>query len=212
MNKRRPSPKRKRTYRQGVRAEAAQAAGDRILSAFSDRLRDDWFDQIRLEDVAADAGVSVQTVIRRFGGKEGLIDAAHQRMGQEIMARRVAPKGDVAAGVKVVIEDYEKAGPMVLRALAQEDRFPAIRQVTDVGRKAHRAWLADLFSASLEPLPAAKARALLDALVVATDLYVWKLIRIDMRRSTAELQTLMENMIRDALRRAKADIKEGELA
>ena len=36
-------------------------------------------------------------------------------------------------------------------------------------------------------------------LVVATDLYVWKLVRRDMRRSTAELRTLMENMIQAAL-------------
>lgn len=206
MNKGRTSTKRKRAYRQGARAEAAQAAADRIITVFSDRLRDDWFDQIRLEDVAADAGVSVQTVIRRFGGKEGLIDAVHERMGREILARRIAPKGDIAAGVKVLVEDYEEAGATVMRALAQEDRFPAIRQVTDIGRKAHRGWLAELFADSLAPLPAAKARALLDALVVATDLYVWKLIRVDMRRSTAELQKLMEAMIRDALRRAQSEL------
>jgi AcrR family transcriptional regulator len=205
MNRSRSSGKRKRAYRQGARAEAAQAAADRIVAVFAERLRDGWFDQIRLEDIAADAGVSVQTVIRRFGGKEGLIDAVHERMGQEIMARRIAPKGDIAAGVRVVIEDYEKAGATVMRALAQEDRFPAIRQVTDVGRKAHRNWLAELFSDSLAPLPAARARALLDALVVATDLYVWKLMRVDMRRPVAELQTLMEAMIHDALRRAQSE-------
>jgi AcrR family transcriptional regulator len=144
-------------------------------------------------------------VIRRFGGKEGLLDAVYERMGREIMGRRIAPKGDIAAGVKVVIEDYEKAGPMVIRALAQEDRFAAIREVTDVGRKAHRNWLAELFSEPLATLPAARARMLLDALVVATDLYVWKLIRVDMRRPTAELQALMEAMIRDALRRAGSE-------
>jgi len=205
MNKIKASTKRKRAYRQGARAEAAQAATDRIVTVFADRLRDDWFDQIRLEDVAADAEVSVQTVIRRFGGKEGLIDAVHQRMGREIMARRVAPRGDIAAGVKVLIEDYEKAGGTVMRALAQEDRFPAIRQVTDIGRKSHRNWVAELFADSLDRLPAARARALLDALVVATDLYVWKLIRVDMRRPVAELQALMEAMIRDALRRAQTE-------
>ena len=77
----------KRGYRMTARAHAAQAAGDRILGAFTDRLRDGWFDEIRLEDVANAAGVSVQTVIRRFGGKDGLVTAASQEIGRQVMVR-----------------------------------------------------------------------------------------------------------------------------
>jgi hypothetical protein len=51
----------------------------------------------------------------------------------------------------------------------------------------------------LDGLPPEKARQRLDALVVATDLYVWKLIRRDMRRPIPELQALMERLFHAAL-------------
>ena len=75
-----------RTYRQTARAKAAEETGIRIVEAFMARMEDCWFEEIRLEDVASDAGVTVQTVIRRFGGKDGLLEAivveraAHERV------------------------------------------------------------------------------------------------------------------------------------
>jgi hypothetical protein len=86
-----------------------------------------------------------------------------------------------------------------MRLLAQEERHPAIRKVTDFGRSEHRASLGKAFAEALSPLPETEARLRLDALVVATDLYVWKLIRRDMRRPVSELQALMETMIQAAL-------------
>src|SRR5215207_7199490 len=78
----------KRVYRQSARALAAEATGERILDAFDSQFRKRWFDEIRLEGVAREAGVTIQTVIRRFGAKEGLLDAMHQRLGGEIRQRR----------------------------------------------------------------------------------------------------------------------------
>jgi AcrR family transcriptional regulator len=193
-----PDPPR-RAYRLGVRAQAAEAAANRVVAAFRTRLRDSWFDEIRLEDVARDAGVSVQTVIRRFGGKEGLLDAAHQQMGHEILARRSTPRGDVGEAIRLLIDDYEAIGDLLLRALAQEDRYPALRRATDVGRAGHRNWLSEVFAAQLDGLPPEAARQRLDALVVATDVYVWKLLRRDMRRPVSELQAMMEHLVRAAL-------------
>ena len=210
MNKAAPRQPRKRAYRQGARADAMQAATDRILDVFSERLREDWFDHIRLEDVAQQADVSIQTILRRFGGKEGLLEAAQQRIGQEIMARRAVPKGDIAAAVRALVDDYEKIGDLVMRSLAQEDRYPAIRQATDFGRAEHRSWVADVFSPWLNTLPGGQARLLLDALVVATDLYVWKLIRRDLRRPIGELRALMQSMIQAALDHSQAKRRTGE--
>ena len=189
----------KRGYRMTARAEAAQAAGDRILDAFTDRLRDGWFDEIRLDDVAQAAGVSVQTVIRRFGGKDGLLEAAQERLDREVRARRIMPARGVAAAVSAVLADYEEGGDLIIRALAQEERHPAIRKTTDYGRAGHRGWLSEVFASDLAARPVSEAEACLDALVVATDVYVWKLMRRDMRRPLRDVQALMERMVRTAL-------------
>ncbi len=184
----------KRVYRQSARAAAAEATGERILDAFAERLRERWFDEIRLEDVARDAGVTVQTVIRRFGSKEGLLDAMHERLGAEIRNRRSVGPGDARGAVRSIVEDYERTGELILRTLAQEDRHPAIRAMTDIGRAMHREWMARAFGPWLEPMDPDDRRRATDALVIAGDLYVWKLVRRDMRRPIAEYQALVEKM------------------
>jgi len=189
----------KRPYHQTARAAATAANAERILQAFRARLERQWFDEMRLEDVAHDAGVTMQTVIRRFGGKDGLLDITADLISQEVMATRAAPSGDASAIVRAVIEDYEVTGDLVLRVLAQEDRFPPLRRLTDLGRSEHRRWVGEVFADQLAGLSPAAAQRRLDALVVATDLYVWKLIRRDMGRPIAELQALMERLIHSAL-------------
>jgi AcrR family transcriptional regulator len=56
----------------GARAEAAAARGERILDAAEAAFDELPFDEITLAVIAERAGVSAQTIIRRFGGKEGL--------------------------------------------------------------------------------------------------------------------------------------------
>jgi AcrR family transcriptional regulator len=51
-----------------VRATKAALTGARILDAGVEAFWDQPSDQLRLDDVARRAGVSVQRVIRRFGG------------------------------------------------------------------------------------------------------------------------------------------------
>jgi AcrR family transcriptional regulator len=190
----------KRPYRQGLRAEAMAATADRMASAFFARLREQWFDEIRLEDVARDAEVSVQTLIRHFGGKEGLVEAAVRLFGDEVRARRNVASGDVDAVLRALIDDYEVGGDLVIRILAQEDRHPAVRRATDVGRAGHRQWLTDAFAPALAGLGPGERQRRLDALVAATDVYVWKLVRRDMGRSRDQLHTLMRDFVEAALR------------
>jgi AcrR family transcriptional regulator len=58
-----------------ARADAAAATADRIIAAARVRLRREPYDELTLEVVAADAGVTVRTVLRRFGSKDGLARA-----------------------------------------------------------------------------------------------------------------------------------------
>lgn len=189
----------RRPYRQTARAAATEATALRIVGAFRARLERLWFEDIRLEDVAQDAGVTVQTVIRRFGGKEGLLDPTIDAIERDVMSAREGPPGDVAAAVRAVVQDYEADGEVYMRALAQEDRYPAMRRMTDAGRAGHRGWAERVFASHLAGLPPDVARRRLDALVVATDVYVWKLIRRDMGRSVDELEDHMLRLIQAAL-------------
>src|SRR5437764_2573263 len=59
-----------RLYRMVARAEAAEATRLRILDAARQLFADLLYDQVSLNAVAARAGVTVQTVIRRFTSKE----------------------------------------------------------------------------------------------------------------------------------------------
>lgn len=194
-----PETDARRPYRQTARAAAAEATASRIVEAFRSRLERQWFDEIRLDDVAQEAGVTVQTVIRRFGGKDGLLEATAHALGDDVRATRAVPSPDPARVARAVVDDYERTGDVVMRILAQEDRLDALRRFTDLGRDEHRAWVAEVFAAALAALPADAARRRLDALVVATDLYVWKLVRRDMGRPVAEVQALMARLIAAAL-------------
>lgn len=185
----------RRGYRQGARALAAEQTAARILDAFDACLTHEWFDLVTLEAVARAAGVSVPTVIRRFGSKEGLLEASWQRMSHSIVARRNAPRGDIRAMVRVLVEDYELIGDKVMRALHQEARYPALRAANDIGRVRHRAWVAHCMAPWLENLPAEAARQRLDALVAATDLTLWHLIRRDMARPPEALRDIMLTFI-----------------
>src|SRR6516165_3613243 len=129
-----------RQYTQRARAEATEATGRRIVEAFLARLMAQWFDEITLDQVAADAGVTVQTVVRRFGGKEGLLSDAVKTLAPQIKARRAAPPGDIDQLVENLLADYEETGDAVVRLLALEPRHPVLKTVLDFGRRSHREW------------------------------------------------------------------------
>src|SRR5258708_39552662 len=83
----------------GRRAVAAAETADRILDAGEEIFWDRPTDQISLEEVARRAGVTVQTVIRRFGGKAGLFGAGAERGAERVRQQREnVTVGDVAGG------------------------------------------------------------------------------------------------------------------
>src|SRR4051812_42962513 len=94
-----------RRYAQGARARSAEATGRRIVDAFLARLMEHCYDEITLDRVAGDAGVTVQTVVRRFGGKEGLLAGSVGTLSARIKARRATPPGDIRGAVRNLVAD-----------------------------------------------------------------------------------------------------------
>jgi hypothetical protein len=54
-----------------------------------------------------------------------------------------------------------------------------LRDGMNIGRRMHREQITEVFAPQLAARPAAQQEALVDLLVVATDVYIWKLLRRD---------------------------------
>lgn len=187
-----PDLENKRVYRMGARAEAAAETGRRILRSTMELYTERFYDQVSLEDVSERAGVTVQTVLRRFGSKEELIFAATEEARKRLRSQRDrAAVGDIAGDVKVLVDSYEEHGDHYLRLLAQEERVPAFRLITDTGRAYHHEWVERVFAPLLAERTGSDRERLLAQLIAICDLYFWKLLRRDMGLSREQTELAM---------------------
>jgi AcrR family transcriptional regulator len=194
----------KRRYRMAARATATAATRSAIAEAFSESLLDLHYEEITLDMVAARAEVTVQTVIRHFGAKEELFATVAREQGAQEAARRAeAVPGDIPGALRIVVAHYERVGDVVLRLLAQEDRFAAIREVTDAGRQIHYDWVERAFAPFLQPMSRASRRRRQGQLVVLTDVFVWRLLRRDLRFSRAQTELAMTEPVEALLNGGK---------
>lgn len=187
---------RNRPYRMTARAAAAAATAERVLASAWRHFSTRPYDEVALRDIAAGADVTVQTLHARFGTKDALLVAAYRWWGDQEGARRdAAPAGDPRAAVRNVFDHYEAHGDAIMRMQSQEERVGAIREATDLGREYHREWVARVFTGMLDGLPRAARERRLARLVVATDVYTWKLLRRDMRMSRARAEQVVVEMV-----------------
>jgi AcrR family transcriptional regulator len=184
----------KRRYQMTARAEAAQSTADGILDAAIKLFTDEAFEDVTLDEVARRAGVTKRTVLRRFEAKDRLFLAAMDHAVNEMVRQREkAPVGDVRAAVANVVEHYECWGTNRLRLLSQEDRIELVAEHVRAGRAYHCAWVEHTFAPQLTGLRGMARKRRVAALVAATDVYIWKLLRLDLALSRAETErTLVE--------------------
>ncbi len=191
-----PTATGKRQYRMSARARRSEATGARIRAVALERFLTQPYDDVTLAGVAEGAGVTVPTLLAHFGRKEDLFVAAGQgRLEQITSSRDEAPAGDLAAAVRNLFDSYEADGDGVLHLLAEEDRFPAVRLMTDKGRAYHRAWAERVFAPSLEALSGAELARRIAQLIVMTDLFAWKLMRRDMKLGRRQAEEAMFEMV-----------------
>jgi AcrR family transcriptional regulator len=185
-----------RPYRQTARAAATQKLRQRVVLAFHDLLLSRWMDEITLDEAATSAGTTRQTVIRLFGGKEGLLEEVIEIVCSKALPRLTLPhNASRQTIVKSLIEHYEAAGDITVRLLAQEERHPALRPPLERGRRGHRAWVEDRFGASLSGTSHRERQRQIARLIVATDVYTWKLLRRDLGNSKDEVRALVAGLI-----------------
>jgi AcrR family transcriptional regulator len=151
---------------------------------------------VTLNDVAARSGVTVQTVIRRFGSKEQLFAAVAHREGARIRASRDVPvAAGLPAALNALVDHYETDGDVVLHLLAQERRVASVAEAVHEGRRLHRDWVErhcrDVFSATRGK----ERERRIHAAIAATDLGTWKLLRRDLGLDKAEVAAVMLELV-----------------
>ena len=137
-----------RPYTQRRRAAAAEANTERILEAAHALFEERPWEQITFAAVAERAGVGTQTIIRRFGTKDGLARAVnawvvaagrgHARRARAARRPPTSPprsRATTSAGARAID-----------RTLRQQDASPALAEAAAGGRAAHREWVERVFA------------------------------------------------------------------
>jgi AcrR family transcriptional regulator len=191
------SARQTRRYEMRRRAETAAETKGRIIRAVLELHVERFHDQITLEDIAARAGVTVQTVLRHFGSRDGLVSAAADAATNDVLTQRsAAPVGDVDGAVENLLDHYEAWGRSSLMLLAQEDRVPQLGAITRRGRSLHYDWVDRTFAPFLAETTDPRLRAKLIAL---TDVFVWKLLQLDLGLDRTETASALAEMIHAAI-------------
>jgi AcrR family transcriptional regulator len=191
-----------RRYRMGRRAVSATANGESILASARRLFGEIRYDQVSLDDVAAQAGVTERTVVRRFGSKEQLFGAVSAERAASIRrARDEVPAGDIPEAVRLLVGTYEDWGDEVLHLLSQERGLAGVTSRVEAGRRYHAAWVERAFSPLLAELPSALRRRRIGQLVAVTDIYHWKVLRRDVGLSRDEVEASLRELISDIVAR-----------
>ena len=195
-----------RTYTMRARAEQAERTRARILDAAIELSAERPIAACTLPAVVERAQVSVQTILRIFGTREGLFEAARAHGEAAVRAERLADPDDVEASLDSLADHYELRGDAALLLLGQESWEPFAARITASGKRFHREWVESVFARTLERLSGTRRIEGLDLLVAATDVTTWKLWRRDRALGRDETLARMRELVASVCARLDPDI------
>jgi AcrR family transcriptional regulator len=198
---------KKRPYVMTARAAKAEATRARILASAMQLYTEHAIEQFTLDEVAERSATTVQTVLRIFGSKDKLIFAALGELAARGMSLKPTPPGDVEAAVTALFDVYETMGDLVIQHLSDERRRPPLRPILEQGRENHRDWVKSVFAPQLK-LHSGSRTQLLNILDVATDVYVWKLLRRDQALGRSAAEAIVCRLINSVANMEEADGKD----
>ena len=169
-----------RTYRMRARSESAEATRRRILEAATALLRERSAGDIRLEQIAGRAEVSVQTILRIYRTRAALLERAGGEALRALAGDNPDPRpGDLPGTVASLFERYEALGQL---AGAQP-----------------REWVERQFAPQLARHPGARRERVLNALQVASAPHSWQLLRRSLGLGREEAEATIRRLITGAL-------------
>lgn len=186
-----------RTYDMTKRSNAVAKTKERIVAATEMLLTNGSLTDLTLQAIADSAGVTVQTVLRHMGSREGCLAEVAKVVSERVDSQRGRTEpGDVDAAISSVLDHYEAESGLVLNLIEQAGTGEAFAtQAVESGRMYHRNWVKRCFG----PLVPELKPEITDALVAATDIYTWKLLHLDMGRSKKAARAVMNRLVRGIL-------------
>lgn len=149
-----------------------------------------------LDEVAGASGTTVQTILRHFGSKSGLVGAAAKRGAALVQAQRdEVATGDISGVAAYLARHYEEVGDRMLRLLAIEHTSDDVATVTTNGRGLHRRWVERVLLPLFETGGGSERRRTTAMLVAVTDLLTWKLLRREQGLTLAGYQAAVQEML-----------------
>lgn len=179
-----------------ARADATVRTRDRIIDAMLRRYAELPYDRIRLEDVAGDAEVTVQTVVRHFGGKAGLLVATVERALARLFADRDAALGaPPEAMVGALVRHYEEQGALILKLYAEAHQAAGVPELAARGRQAHIAWCREAFAGAFAHLDQETRERRLAQVVAICDATTWRILRFDCQLTPAQTEQALTELM-----------------
>ena len=195
---------KKRTYRMSERAEQVARNDQKILDATSDLWLEVSLPELTLEKVAQNSGVTVRTILRKFGSREGLIKACIENSGLELSRKRMeVTPGDLTGILDILLEEYEAMGNALIRTLTVEYDFPSTKELLVNARSIHRDWCAYAFAPFLPSNKSEDYETVLSAFIAVTEFYLWKLLRKDLGKSPEECRQVFRLMLDSLVSKSK---------
>jgi AcrR family transcriptional regulator len=192
----------KRSYQMSKRAESAAQTERDIFAVTVALWRERPLGDITLEDIAERAGISTRTIIRRYGSKEGLFETCVKYSASDQENNRDQAKvGDIEDIIHCLLTDYEIHGDAMIRTLASEEQLEVARRVLETGRQQHRAWCEKMFAPYLPAKTDVLYEQELLAFIAATELYLWKLLRRDLKHSLSDTRRTFMRLVTSLTRK-----------
>lgn len=190
--------KKTRAYDNRARLAKAEERKRRIMLCTAELYREKAIGDITLEDVATRAETTVQTILRAFGSRSALVLASIYEISLEggtDKPMRHATSDDVPGTVRAMFDLYEMVGDVVIRRLADAPQVPDLREGNERGRHDHLEWVRDIFAPDLARLAEPDRTELFNALVAATDLYIWQILMRDQKLDRPLAEAVVVRMI-----------------
>ena len=186
-----------RSYRTHRRTAAVDQRRAAAVDATRAILFEKGFDAVTLQAVADRTGVSLKSIVRYFGTREGLFRACMRASIAREESSRVASPGDVAAIAHTLAQRYRPMADWIVHNAHIEFAYPVMEEWMANVRRSHRDWLATAFAPWLPRKGPVRERRLM-ALFWATEVRSWWAVSSAFGHGPATAEAVMRETL-DAL-------------